>query len=587
MISHSEEDCENPLTLEEVKGKTLRGDCSMVAQRCGEIRCVTIYSTIALLACVLTAVGLAIALSIAVARYTEASVNKDALFDTASDASAHLKVIARWHLENLKDISGKFVTALRQKYDERQSQNDDDYWYDGYYDDDVDDEYHHIDFKDGSTLPPICPALEDHLRIVFNLKEHAFDPFGLPCAMEMHWSASVNAQELYYDNSAFMDSLDNKIGSDRFTTPFRSIVCSRRYKMRGFTKWSCEEYPKLPTKNSIVYKIGCFDIDTDGTVQLKAPDSRGLPVDAHGRVKTTPGGTSPVLNPAYDKDLQHIERGHYCYINYAVAENGEWRSVMNLSVSTFISSFIVVSVVICCVSTSVGVMFSSAVFCVITTLVSSWVYVYLSKETYIHDGVLDFIHYLLFLIHIGAGFLYLIYIFFECVYKSKFTVGRCCTKNHPLIVKIINSIAEANNCGPLLPDDRDPRGLYSRSMPRNESCVDSITNLLIPSDKTHRSRHKERYDMEMHYGYDEEGNAYEILETGVAVSRDPVSIVTPSDRYYHGTISKDSQLNMGWCGTEERTQMYTDAKQKAKNLETEKDLPDPDEEEKKDLDKIE
>jgi len=245
-------------------------------------------------------------------------------------------------------------------------------------------------YKDPSHfLPKVCPMLKNHLEIDFNMSENSFDVFGYPCVMEMHWSQKMTDEEVDYLQQKFITqenlaqnfniqgSLTNKgkgfIPSNPYEQSqnhqitnsvqsqkskgrvnpihFGNIHCSRNYRLNGFTEWKCKPSHKIPSKYTIIYSVGCTEVDQKGDINVASKESTYKSSNVKRPwVDITKNETSNI-NPAYDKNVQAIKSGHYCYINYAFVYNNKVTKIMrnifvsnlvNVLVGFFLIMFIVV-----------------------------------------------------------------------------------------------------------------------------------------------------------------------------------------------------------------------------------------------------
>lgn len=156
---------------------------------------------------------------------------------------------------------------------------------------------HHVHGPEhGLDLPPVCPRIHDHTELTFKSGTKAMDPYGLPCLLEMHWS--------------------------REDAPsFDSVQCKRRYKLHGFTEWTCAGYPQLITQFIMIYHIECLDIGPEGTVlndnfnPSLIVNPAWIPVP---NVSDSNGTNLPASN--------FEQPGHYCYLRYAIEPNDAWHT---------------------------------------------------------------------------------------------------------------------------------------------------------------------------------------------------------------------------------------------------------------------
>jgi hypothetical protein len=501
--------------------------------------------------CVLFSLTLLIYASVMFALYIKKN-NTTLTFESANEASKRVRTIARGHWENLEDISRGFIAALRDEYRQRQLDAIHD-WALGQNNDPLDHDrtsgtgQHHMDFFPGDdALPPVCPMLQDHLSIVWDLTENSFDPFGLPCAMEMHWSTQLDFNQVADDDRAFMNSIHKGgFGSSQkpvSSLPFHKIKCTRRYRLKGFTPWECTEYPELPTRYSMVYNIGCLDVNPKGEINVRAIERPNDPKDQSGRVQID--STQEWINPAYDKTVQPLQAGHYCYINYAVTENATWKRAVNTSILMVVLCLVLTSVGVCCVTTSgFAILFSAMYWIEMSTLgVSS--YIYLNHELYIHEHMLTLIQYGLLILGIGCGIVYAVQILIEFIFRSRCDIDNGCTENHPLCLKALDTILLANGFGSFIHRQRIRR--------LNETLFNSSRGRFIarqkPDDleppifKDHLSDEELWFDDE-----------YYVAPHSRKV---PTRIVSEHERGYTGTIAADDLLNSRWASTEEREALH-------------------------------
>lgn len=211
----------------------------------------------------------------------------------------------------------------------------------------------------GHFLPKVCPMLKNHLEITFNLSETSFDVFGYPCVMEMHWSSKWNEKEIDMIQGSFIQGYDEQHsmfskgdlsnGGTQYVPPLPPkeqyishmlklaassqnnlgrvnplvhgiIKCTRRFRLNGFTPWECKPNHKVPSRFSMIYSVGCAEVDHNGDVNVKSEESTFY-AQSKDWVDLTASGNNESINPAYDKDINKLQEGHYCYINYAFVPN--------------------------------------------------------------------------------------------------------------------------------------------------------------------------------------------------------------------------------------------------------------------------
>lgn len=337
---------------------------------------------------------------------------------------------------------------------------------------------HHTlkDFKPEDALPPVCPMLEDHLEITFDLSDPSFDVYGYPCVMEMHWSVEMEMDEIQKDEEDFIKyrhfsssdpsrgfspglSSSKTTGSKTFSVgrtnemPFKNIHCKRKYKMSGFTPWKCTPSKRLPSKYSMVYSVGCIDVDSGGDVNVKSTESpysngkykqKQLEGDAkvdidpektatHSNDKNKPYESFEFIdmneqdpyriNPAYDKNFQRLEQGHYCHINYAITKNGTWETLKDRPKYSLYLLCFCFFLSICFFSTSKSTIIFSSVTLVLQVIMYALILFYFDVKPYISFGLASTLGILSFAFSIGASASLVLLSIFELLTKVKFHCG--------------------------------------------------------------------------------------------------------------------------------------------------------------------
>jgi hypothetical protein len=321
-------------------------------------------------------------------------VNLD--FRSHKQALKEVKRAARMHMANVANVTKTLIDYMSSSTPQQPYQYQHHPWGDGGHSggyppstvppsiyDPIDSPRHsqwgggyHTMYGNGwkGKIPPLCPLLQDHLRLSFDTRTLSFDPFGLPCALEMHWSQELDTNEILRKGADFVNGEAYQSNS-----AISKIECTRQYRIHGFTPWSCKEYPNLPTRYSLVHNIGCVDVDSMGNVNVKSSESPA------GR-ETVYGNDSPSpINPAYNRSVQEIQEGHYCYINYAVTENVEWRDIKNMCAFIVLLSIVYASFWLCGISTSGIVIAASSFYVAINCTTGLTTMVYLYQTVYISE----------------------------------------------------------------------------------------------------------------------------------------------------------------------------------------------------------
>lgn len=557
--------------------------------------------------------------------------------ESAKDASNRVKTIARGQWDSIGHISENFVKNLRKEYKHRADlehvKHSPPWGRDPI--DGREGNQHHQLIKANDPLPPLCPMLYDHLNIYFDLGDQSYDPFGLPCALEMHWSHKLDKKEVDRDNRMYMDTLQHGynpnamiVGSDRdkyqkrptLDAPFNTIHCTRRYRMKGFTPWECTGKPELPTRYSMVYNIGCVEINANGKINMRSSDMPGLKPNDDGRVVITPttgttnnkkgedsDDTIEWLNPAYDPTFQHVEQGHYCYINYAVTDNPEWTTTVRECIMFIVTSFMAVFIVIFFITTSPLTLVSSMLYWTCACTMGGMAYAYLVNENYVHPHMLALIRVGIVVMSLFSTMLYAIIVVVEVALRSGFEVDNGCTRNHPLFLKIMDSVVVANGGRSIIKAQRARRLKTPTYTSRLGSGRDFVRRVIKgpshnfpPGYKSHQSDDEQLlyyidddddacmpYRSGEHYIFDyppeeEEEEEYVYMDDGqysiasrpegedYRVRKGPEGSLKPLDdskvlHAYHpesrNTIAGDNPINRMWATEEERQVMYAFAKQ--------------------------
>lgn len=515
--------------------------------------------------------------------------------------------VTRQSMSMFDSASQSFVDQLRKEYirrktywDEKTQASVGDEWGGGEDGDDDPIEWrygpHHTlkDFRPEDALPPVCPMLEDHLEIVFSLEDPSFDVYGYPCVMEMHWSVQMELDEIERDEEEFMKyrkfsfegggggsmnqqqhsppSPSHHSGGNKHLSvgrtngmPFKSIYCKRKYRMSGFTPWQCFPSKKLPSRYSLVYSVGCVDIDKTGDVNVKSteePYSNGKyqyengentavvpkPNKANGHdggdgdkgdddISDQPyksfefvdlNENDPYrINPAYDKNFQKLEQGHYCHINYAITRNVEWESLRNRPKYAFyLLSFCFVFSV-CFLSTSNP----TIIFSFITIFIQAAMYIliifYFDVKPYISYGLTSTLGIISIVFSIGASITLVLLAIFELLTKVKFHCdgGNLFRGPKPLVFLILDKIIRSCSEDHFQPEFSHIGEFY-------------------PGDGI--------YDVPQHYN--RTSNRYcgdETIDhsTDMAAKNEEESrVLRPGDRDYKGTVPMNSVPGMYWTG---------------------------------------
>lgn len=501
-------------------------------------------------------------------------------FRSASEASRRVGSIARGHWRNLENVSREFIARIRTEWVRRKEAG-----HQGGYaastvdplggaDDPIDgrvgNPHHHID---AGKLPPVCPRMEDHLGITFDLTQPMYDPFGLPCALEMHWSAKLDTKEVEADNRLYFNQEGGGAGAARGLNgaPFRTIRCTRRYRMQGFTPWDCVGLPALPTRFSLVHNIGCVDVDPRGAVNVRTDEVpyslSDLSPDKNGRVQIPDNST--LLNPAYDRTAQTLEAGHYCYINYAVTENTAWRWAVRTAVYSVLLSLLLVSCGICCVTSHAGAIVASAIYWLVASTLGIAAYIYLWNEPYIHAHMLVLIQWGLVIVAAAGAVLYTAEIVAAFLFGSRFDIDNGCTQNHPLCLRALDSIMVANGYGSFIRRQQ----LRKMRSPVYATKTGWFNDWMMRGHAPPGPRFdKDRYSDDDDFLYDIEDGDIVMDAFGYPVLADldearpppPAEnrprVVHEHDPDYRATIAGDNPMNHRWANEEERTMMYDLAK---------------------------